>query len=100
LEIDVEGAMEVLSKRPDAITVFLHPGSLQELELRLRRRGTESEDSIQRRLQVARHELAYVHRYRHEVINDTVAEAVAKICRILQSYGASPPGANGPCMTN
>ena len=57
LEIDVEGAMMVLETYPEAMTIFLHPGSNAELERRLRERGTETEDSIQRRLEVARREM-------------------------------------------
>lgn len=82
LEIDVEGAMMVLEQH-DAVTIFIHPGSPQELEHRLRQRGTETEESIQRRLEVARHEMTFMPRYQHEVINRTVDEAVDEICRVL-----------------
>jgi guanylate kinase len=85
LEIDVEGAMMVLESHPDAITIFLHPGSDEELERRLRYRATESEDSIQRRLEVARREMTCLDKYRHEVVNDTVDQAVRDICQILKS---------------
>jgi guanylate kinase len=88
LEIDVEGAMAVLDQCPDTITIFLHPGSAEELEKRLRQRATESEESIRRRLEVARRELTFIKRYRFEVVNDTVAGAVQKICDILRSQGA------------
>ncbi len=91
LEIDVEGALAVLDKCPDVITIFLHPGSMEELEKRLRLRGTESEDSVRRRLEVARREMESLPRYRHEVINTTKAQAVAEICRILtQSHSTAP----------
>lgn len=83
LEIDVDGAQAVLQHYPDAITIFVHPGSIEILEQRLRSRGTESAAAIQRRLEVARHELTFLDRYRHEVINDTVEQAVKDICRIL-----------------
>ncbi len=95
LEIDVEGAMSVLAQQPDVVTIFLHPGGIEELERRLRARGTETEDSIRRRLEVATRELTFNQRYRHEVINRTIPEAVREICEILQSYGAS-----GPCTKN
>lgn len=87
LEIDVEGAMMVLESYPDAITIFVHPGSPKELERRLRDRGTESEQTIQRRLEVARDEMKIGADYKHEVINDTVELAVQKICDLL-SRGA------------
>jgi guanylate kinase len=95
LEIDVEGAMSVLAQNPEVTTIFLHPGGLDELERRLRARGTDSEESIRRRLEVASRELTFRPRYRHEVINRTVPDAVREICGILQSYGAS-----GLCMKN
>jgi guanylate kinase len=87
LEIDVQGAMSVLEQIPDAVTIFLHPGSLAELEQRLIRRGTESTSSLTRRLDVARAEMNYVRAYQHEVINDTVDRAVREICDILQRCG-------------
>lgn len=86
LEIDVEGALSVLQQHPEAITVFLHPGSVTELERRLRQRNTESEQSIERRLEVARREMAVVDRYQYEVINDRVERAVQEICDILKSH--------------
>jgi len=85
LEIDVEGALAVLEQHPEAITIFVHPGSMVELERRLRSRGTESEASIQRRLEVARQEMAALHHYRYEVVNGTVDRAVKEICDILQA---------------
>jgi guanylate kinase len=85
LEIDVEGAMMVLKTYPDAITFFLHPGSAEELERRLRDRGTETEDSIQRRLEVARREMSCLNQYKYEVVNDTIDQAVKNICQILTS---------------
>lgn len=90
LEIDVEGALAVLQEHSEAITIFLHPGSMDELERRLRLRGTESESSIQRRLEVARRELAMTDRYRYEVVNDTVDRAVREICDILQANRGEP----------
>jgi guanylate kinase len=84
LEIDVEGALSVLEECPEAITIFLHPGSMGELEKRLRQRGTEDEASLQRRLEVARREMESKAKYRHEVINKTVDQAVQDICAILQ----------------
>jgi len=90
LEIDVEGALAVLEQHPEAITIFVDPGSLGELERRLRGRGTESEESIQRRLAVARREMARKDRYRYEVINDAVDRAVREICDILLSHAGEP----------
>src|SRR5690606_19171623 len=83
LEIDVQGAMKVLEQAPDAITIFVHPGSMEELERRLRGRGAESEEAIVRRLEVARRELAFARQYRYIVENHTVDQTVRDICRIL-----------------
>lgn len=85
LEIDVQGALAVLERYPDAVTIFVHPSSPEELERRLRGRGTEAEESIQRRLEVARRELTCADRYRFQVINDNVDRAVQEICDILRS---------------
>lgn len=87
LEIDVAGALSVLQQVPDAITIFLHPGSMDELKTRLISRGTETEASLARRLEVAGQEMTFVNQYQHEVINDSVTRAVAKICDILTHSG-------------
>ncbi len=83
LEIDVEGAQQVLARRPDAVTIFLSPGTMKELERRLRGRGTESEESIQSRLSRARHEMNRATNYQHIIVNDTVDQTVADIVEVL-----------------
>lgn len=85
LEIDVQGAMRVVAQYPDAITIFLRTGSDAEFEQRLRARGTESEEVIQRRLQTARRELEMADRYRYQVVNDDLDRATAEIVQILKS---------------
>ena len=85
LEIDVEGAQKVLVHYPEAITIFVHPGSVQELERRLRGRGTESEEALQRRLEVASKELGASSSYQHVVINQSVQQTATDICQILES---------------
>lgn len=84
LEIDVIGAAKVLDLAPDATSIFIHPGSLAELEKRLRGRRTENEEAIQRRLEVARQELAQSNRYRYVVENLDVSQTIEQICRILE----------------
>jgi guanylate kinase len=69
------------------LTIFVRPSSPEELERRLRLRGTETEAAVQQRLTVARRELAFADRYRYQVLNDDVDRAVQEICDILQ-----PPG--------
>jgi guanylate kinase len=88
LEIDVQGASAVVRHYPDAVTIFIRPRSLEELERRLRGRGSESEAAVQRRLEQARSELAEAHRYRFQVINDDVDRAVDELCDILKTVEA------------
>jgi guanylate kinase len=84
LEIDVQGAMHVLAQYPEAVTIFIRTASETEFEQRLRARGTESEEVIQRRLQTARRELEMADRYRYQVINDDLDRATAEIVQILK----------------
>lgn len=88
LEIDVQGAYHVIGQEPDALTIFLRPASLWELERRLRGRGTETEDKIQKRLATARQEIEASQAYQYTVINEDVEAAVCQICRILEASGA------------
>ncbi|MBN2294344.1 MAG: guanylate kinase [Pirellulales bacterium] len=85
LEIDVQGALEVIKQFPDAITIFVSPGGREELERRLRGRGTESDDAVERRLEEAYHEMDQADRYRYQVVNDDVRRAVDEIRNILSS---------------
>jgi guanylate kinase len=84
LEIDVEGTLAVLQTYPDAVTIFLRPETVEELERRLVTRGTESPEAIARRLEVARHELEFIDRYQHQVVNETIEQAVDDICQLLE----------------
>jgi guanylate kinase len=87
LEIDVLGAMEVIEDgRFDPITIFIHPGGMDELEKRLRLRGSETEESLTARLETAAAEMRYMSRYTYEVINQSVSAAVAEICEILKHH--------------
>lgn len=84
LDIDVQGAAQVRRRCPEAVSIFLRPPSLEVLEARLRSRGTESEDSIQRRLQGARTELARADEYDHQVVNDELESAVRQLREIIE----------------
>jgi len=96
LEIDVGGALEVFPRYSDAISFFIHPGSMEELERRLRGRGTETEEAIARRLAVAADEWTFRTRYHHEIVNDRLDRAVQEMCRLLRES----KGAQGVCSTN
>ncbi len=100
LEIDVLGAMEVLEDgRFTPITIFIHPGGMDELEKRLRLRGTETEESLTARLETAAAEMRYMSRYKYEVINQSVPHAVAEICQILQDHTNNHTGSKS-CSKN
>ncbi len=83
LQIDVRGALAVMQRFSDVVSIFLRPSSREELERRLRYRGTETEEAIQRRLAQAERELPLAGRYGHQVINDDMDQAVQEICDIL-----------------
>ena len=83
LEIDTQGALNVMEKCPDGIFIFLLPPSLGELERRIRGRGTETEDVLAKRLGAAREEIELGRRYGYAVVNDTVAQAVDHIKAIM-----------------
>lgn len=92
LEIDVQGAMTVIETTEfNPITLFIHPGGLDELAERLRARGTETEEAICARLETASREMLYKHRYQYEVINGSVDTAVAEICQILNDQKEKHP---------
>lgn len=88
LEIDTQGALNVMEKMPDGIFVFLLPPSLKELERRLRSRGTDAEEAIVRRLDSARGEIAAAKKYGYVVVNDVVKDAVDTIDAILTAEHA------------
>lgn len=83
LEIEVEGAKLVREKFPDGLFIFLSPPSLSELKNRIVTRGTESEEIINNRMNVAREEIEMMHLYDYVVENDTVENACEKIKAII-----------------
>lgn len=87
LEIDVQGTLALLPQYPHAMTIFVEPGSLAELERRLRARGTESEEAIERRLEGARRELQFADRYQYRVVNDDLERCLRELCDILTQTG-------------
>ncbi len=85
LEIEVQGAEKVMDKRDDLVSIFLAVPSMEELEHRLRGRGTETDEVIERRLAAAKQELTRVSRYQYVVLNDEVEQAVARINTIIDA---------------
>lgn len=85
LEIEVQGAEQVLNHRSDCVSIFITIPSIAELERRLRDRGTETEDKILGRMAVAKRELGRAFRYDYVVLNDEVEEAVGRIHTIIDA---------------
>ncbi len=86
LEIDVEGALEVMKSDLHPLTFFIHPGGMDELERRLRARKTETDAQIAARLKTAEAEFQAIPYYQYPIVNDTVDRAVDEICSILNQY--------------
>ena len=82
LEIDTQGALNVMKKCPDGLFIFLVPPSLAELERRIRGRGSETEESLQKRMGSACKEIEDGRKYSYVVVNDTVKHAVQRIMAI------------------
>lgn len=89
LEIDVQGARSVRDRFPDAVLIFIVPPSpsdfLQQLEDRLRKRGSESEAELARRLAAARDEIDQASWFDHVVVNDQVERAAAEVAAIIDT---------------
>ena len=90
LDIEVQGAIQVTSKRPDTVRIFIAPPSWSELERRLTERGTDSKDKIQKRLLRAKVEFQTAHTYDYFVINDTVENAVKELDAIMTAEHCKP----------
>lgn len=85
LDVDVQGGMQVIESRPDAVSIFIAPPSLSVLTQRLRGRGTECEDEIELRLLTARSELKAAKYYRYLVVNDALLQASDQINSIIEA---------------
>ncbi len=84
LEIEVQGALQVMAKCKDALTIFLVPPSMEELEKRIRGRRTEEEEIVKQRLDKAKAEIATKDEYKYVVCNDDVLKAKDEIAKIIK----------------
>jgi guanylate kinase len=89
LEIDWQGAQQVRRAMPDAISIFILPPSLSELERRLRGRGTDTEEVIQRRLRDAVGDMRHWREFEYVVVNDNFERAVDELQAIVHGRGAA-----------
>ena len=83
LEIEVQGAMQVMKRMPECVSIFVLPPSFEELERRLRGRGTESEEKVRARLETARGEIAYAPRYQYQIVNGEDVDAAYQQLRSI-----------------
>lgn len=90
LEIEVEGAMQVREKFPEALLIFVMPPSFAELRRRLTGRGTESPAEIAGRLEAARREIALAPRYDFVLVNDQVEPAARRLGEIISAAKCVP----------
>lgn len=84
-EIDTLGAKQIKSIYPESVTIFIIPPSFEILEKRLRARGTDSEDSIRRRLSCARNELEKYKQFDYIVFNDDLESSIQKVLSIIDA---------------
>lgn len=85
VEVDVNGAAQIREKKPQAISIFIMPPSLEVLKNRLSNRGTETPELVEKRLKSALHEIARANEYDYIVVNDDLQEAVLDITSIINS---------------
>lgn len=85
LEVDVNGAANVRKKCPDNFSIFIAPPSVETLEKRLRGRGTETKEVIEKRLNEARSEMQRAYEYDYIVVNDDLDTCIEDICGIIRA---------------
>ena len=90
LEIEIQGAMQIKEKYPEALLVFVMPPSARELKNRLTKRGTETEDVIEKRMKRAVSESEGIENYDYIVINEDVDKCTALLHNIIQSAACTP----------
>ncbi len=94
LEIEVQGAFQVREKMPEAVLVFIEPPSFDELEHRLRKRGTEDEDVIEKRLETARVELSQKMKYDIRLVNDDLDATLHQLADYVNERAETKRGRN------
>ena len=87
LEIEVQGGMKVKKKCPDTVMIFVVPPTMEDLVLRLKGRGTETEEIINQRLERAKEELKLMENYDYIVVNNSVETAAEQIRSIIKAEG-------------
>lgn len=88
LDIDTQGALQVMDAMPEAVSIFVEPPTIGELEKRLKGRGTESPEQIEGRIAIAEHEIKQKMRYNYQLVNDDLDVATEELCRIITAEEA------------
>ena len=88
LEIEIQGARNVRVIRPQSISIFIAPPSIDELARRLRARATDAEEEIEARLEVARREIAAESEFDHVILNDDASRATGELIAIIEAATA------------
>jgi len=83
LDIDVQGAISVMERYPDAVYIFIAPPSFDALKKRLHKRGTESAVDLQKRLQDAKKELSFIPKFQYVIVNEKLTESVHQLASII-----------------
>lgn len=86
LEIEVQGAMQIMEKCPEALSVFIAPPSVAELRNRLVKRGTESTEVIEKRVSEAAHEISFAQKYDYIIINDDLKTAIKDFIAVTRAH--------------
>ncbi|MFP4452153.1 MAG: guanylate kinase [Desulfobacterales bacterium] len=86
LDIDVNGARQIIRHFPESMPIFIMPPSMEALGQRLKKRGSDPPEVIENRLRAAEKEIACSNEYRHVIVNDDLEETVEKLTALIKSY--------------
>jgi guanylate kinase len=85
LEIEVQGALKIREKRPDALMIFILPPSVSELRRRLKKRGTETDEVIEQRVSQAAREIEVAPKYDYAIVNDALEDAISDFFAVMRA---------------
>lgn len=86
LDIDVQGALQLLQRYPDSVMIFIKPPSFEALRKRLELRGTDSRETIEKRLKNAQKEMEKIENYQHIIVNNHLKTAISELITIIEKY--------------